>query len=195
MIAGVFVANAIILLQKSNIAVAASLGYSGTIGMASVLLSIFLSPFYLCDGMKVRARVSSLDDSSPLDTTMEEAWGKPQLSDSEDDTRIKHIVYKSGKYKKYVIPRLIVSPKMYLLMNYETETDFELDLATSHVLFDVVEPFDGKGEEYDDFNQLDIEQTCRLFSHMFLPTMENIPKIYIDDNEDSNFDDFEIDLP
>lgn len=194
MIAGVFVANAIILLQRSNIAVAPSLGYSGTIGMASVILSIFLSPFYLCDGMKDRARVSSLDDSSPLDTTMKEIWGGPKLSDSEDNTGIKHIAFKSGKYKKYVIPRLIVSPKIHLLMNYETKTDFELDLAPSHVLFDVVKPFDGKGEEYDDFNQLHIEQTCGLFSPMFLPTMENIPKIYIDDNEDRNLDDFEIEI-
>lgn len=194
MIAGVFVANAIILVQRSNIAVAPRLGYSGTIGMASVILSIFLSPFYLCDGMKDRARVSSLDDSSPLDTTMKEIWGGPKLSDSEDNTGIKHIAFKSGKYKKYVIPRLIVSPKIYLLMNYETKTDFELDLAPSHVLFDVVKPFDGKGEEYDDFNQLHIEQTCGLFSPMFLPTMENIPKIYIDDNEDRNLDDFEIEI-
>jgi hypothetical protein len=59
--------------------------------------------------MKDRARVSSLDDSSPLDTTMEEVGGEPKLSDSEYNTEIKHIAFKSGKYKKYVIPRLILS--------------------------------------------------------------------------------------
>lgn len=85
-----FVATAIILLQKSNIAVAASLGYSAIIGVASVVLSIFLSPFYLlvCDGKKDMPRASSLDDSPPLDTTMEEAGGEPIVSDSEDNTGI-----------------------------------------------------------------------------------------------------------
>lgn len=136
--------------------------------------------------MKDRTRVSSLDDGSPLDTTKEEAWGEPKQSDSEDNTIINHIAFKSGKYKKYVIPRLLVSPKINLLMDYETETDFELDLATSHVLFDVVEPFDSNGEEYEDFNQ----QAYKLFSPMFLPTMEKIPKIYLDDNADRNVDDF-----
>ena len=89
-VAGVFVANAIILLQGSNIAVAPSLGYSGTIGMASVILSIFLSPFYLCDRMKDRARVSSLDDSSPLDTTMEEVGG--ELSSKEETRALSFIL-------------------------------------------------------------------------------------------------------
>lgn len=42
------------------------------------------------------------------------------------------------------------------------------------------------GEECEDFNQ----QTYNLFSPMFLSPMEKIPKIYLDDNADRNFDDF-----